>query len=144
MKPTIKEIVTALASIKASLFIWGSMIIGELHTLAEKSTWFGNWIINDNKPMSLQWNIKYAGEEIQGLFIAMAFFFYTDNKFNRTTAKSVVFYYIIDTLFYFYNYKLDGYGWTYTLTLIAWILIYNYGGRSTTTVRPGITFETQR
>lgn len=142
MKQVVKEILTALSDIKASLFIWGGMIVGELHTLAEKSTWVGNWIINDKVVMDLQWNIKYAGEELQGVLIALALFFYTNTKFNRTTAKAVVFYYIIDLLFYFYNYKRDGYGWTYTLTLIIWIYFYNHGRRSTTAIRPGVIAKT--
>jgi len=127
---------------KSSILIWLSMIVGELHTLWEQSTATANWIINDKVVMPVQWNVKYAGEEIQGLCIALALFFYKNTKFNRTTAKAVVFYYIADTLFYFYNYKRDGYGWTYTFTLIAWLYFYNHGRFSTTTERQRITFKT--
>jgi hypothetical protein len=116
---------------KSSLLIWLSLIIGELHTLFEQSSNTANWILNNKVVMTIQWNLKYAGDEVQGLLLALAILFFRRNKFNITTAKAFVFFYIIDTLFYFYNYKRDGYGWTYTLTLIAWILIYNHGNKST-------------
>jgi hypothetical protein len=114
------------------------MIVGELHTLWEQSNATANWIINDKVVMPIQWNVKYAGGEVQGLLIALALFFYKDTKFNRTTAKAVVFYYSLDLLFYFYNYKRDGYGWTYTLTLIVWLYFYNHGKRKRPADRPGV------
>lgn len=128
---------------KSSIFIWLSFLAGELHTIWENSMAQANWIINQKVMMPIQWNIKYAGEEVQGILIALAILFYKDTKFNRTTAKAFVFYYILDLLFYFYNYKRDGYGWTYTLTLIAWILIYNYGTRrSATQIGQGTLIKT--
>lgn len=93
--------------------------------------------------MPIQWNVKFAEQELQAILVALAFVYYRDTKFNRTTAKAIVFYYILDLLFYFYNYKTDGYGWTYTLTLIAWVLIYNYG-RNTTSNRQGVIIEAER
>lgn len=134
-----------LGSIKFSILIWISLLVGEAHTLLEYTTEKTNWILNDYVPMTIQWNMKYGAGEFQNIIVALAVVFYKDTKFNRTTAKAFVFYYILDLLFYFYNYKRDGYGWTYTLTLIAWILIYNHGNRRISTTDGQRTLiETQR
>lgn len=126
---------------KTTLFIWFSLIVGEAHTFFENSKASANWIFNNYVYIPIQWNVKYAGNEIQNVLIALAFLFYRDNKVNKATIKTFLFYYILDLLFYFYNYKRDGYGVVYTLLLIFWIYTYRYG-RINSTNRQGVAIKT--
>lgn len=129
---------------KTTLIIWASLLISELHSFWENSTEKANWILKENVVMSVQWNIKNLTDEVWFIMMALAILVYEKNRINRTTVLAYTAFCCIDMIMYFYNYKQAGYEAIYTFLLIAWILIYNHGGRSTTTIRPGITFETQR
>jgi high-affinity Fe2+/Pb2+ permease len=125
-----------------TLLIWASLIAGEIHTFFENLNVVQNWILFDNVPMDIQWNVKFVGNEIQGVLIALALLTYKKNRINDTTAKVYVGYLIADLFLYFCNYKRDGYEWMYLFILISWILIYNRNGkRIRTTDRQGITIK---
>jgi TctA family transporter len=110
-----------------TLLVWLAMIIGEIHTLFENSKASVNWIITEKVVMPVQWNVKYAGEEVLMVLFILAFLMYRKNRVNDTTVKALVVFYIADFLFYFYNFKHadGGYGYIYVLLLVAWIRIYN-------------------
>ena len=112
-----------------TILLWAALLVGEVHTLWENSTKEENWIIAANVKMPVQWNVKFAGEELIGVLVALAMVLYRPNRINYTATRVFLLYYIADFLLYFYNYKREGYGWIYTFTLIAWILIYNHGKR---------------
>jgi uncharacterized membrane protein YozB (DUF420 family) len=124
----------------STLFIWASLIVGEIHTLFENMTLKANWILTKSVVMPVQWNVKFAGEELQGILYALAFIFWEKTRINKTTAWAFLIYYVVDCIFYFYNYKQreGGYAVIYLIILISWILIYNNYGRKCTTDGSGI------
>ncbi len=79
--------------------------------------------------MQMQWNVKYATDEVWFILMALAILNYQPNRINRTTVITYTVYCILDLFYYFYNYKQEGYGWVYTAVLATWILIYNHGRR---------------
>ena len=114
-----------------TLIIWASLIIGELHTLWENSKVSENWIITKYVPMPVQWNVKYVTDEIWFIMMGVAIYLFIPNRINRTTVKSYTLFCAWDLVMYFYNYKQAGYEAIYTYLLIAWIIIYNRNGNST-------------
>lgn len=120
-----------------TLIIWASLIIGELHTLWENSKQTANWIISKRVEMPVQWNVKYATDEIWFVLMGFAIYLYLPNRINRATVKAYIAFCFLDMLMYFYNYKQQGYEAVYTFLLITWVLIYNYG----TTNRQGISYK---
>lgn len=114
-----------------TLIIWASLIIGELHTLWENSTKEANWIWTKNVQMPIQWNVKYAADEVWFILMAVAILLYVPNRINRTTVLAYLTFCILDLVMYFYNYKQEGYEAIYTYLLIAWILIYRHGNSTT-------------
>jgi len=128
---------------RTTILIWASLIVNEVHTFFENVNKEVNWILTKNVPMLVQWNVKFIGDEMSGLLIALALFFYDRNRINETTVKVFVVYWVIDFILYFYNYKQpDSYKWVYLIILILWILIYNHGTkRIRTTNRQGVDYE---
>ncbi len=122
-----------------TIIIWASLLIGELHTLWEKCTINQNWIISRKVMMPVQWNIKYATDELWFVLMGLAILWYQDNRINKTTVLAYIAFCIVDFLMYFWNYKQTGYGAIYTFLLIAWILIYNYGSKRSAN-RQGISY----
>lgn len=99
--------------------------LGELHTCWEKSEPVEqNWIWKVSRPMSTQWNVKYAVDQILPIFYILAALFYTKNRVNKTTVLSFIFLISVDTLMYFYNFKTYGYGWTYFSVALFWVIVY--------------------
>lgn len=115
------------------------MLIGELHTFWENSTEKANWILTREVVMPIQWNVKYATDEVWFVLMAFALYLFRPNRINRTTALAYGVFCMADMFMYFYNYKQEGYGAVYTLLLITWIIIYNYDTR-----RGGSTAKRQR
>ena len=70
-----------------TLLLWASLLVGEVHTFWEDSTKSENWIIGEKVEMPIQWNLKYAGDEVIGILIALAIVFYNRNRINETAAK---------------------------------------------------------
>lgn len=79
--------------------------------------------------MPVQWNVKYATDELWFILMAAAILLYVPNRTNKATVKAFLIYCSLDLVMYFYNYKQEGYGAIYTILLISWILIYNNGQR---------------
>lgn len=128
---------------KTTILIWASLIVNEAHTFFENVTKEANWILTKKVPMLIQWNVKFVGEEVSGLLIALALLLYSKNKINDTTVKVFVLYWVMDLILYFYDYKgRDSYKWVYLVILISWILIYNHGSkRIRTTNRQRMDYE---
>lgn len=127
-----------------TLLLWASLLVGEVHTFWEDSTKSENWIIGEKVEMPIQWNLKYAGDEVIGILIALAIVFYNRNRINETAAKVFVVYHIADFMFYFYNFKREGYELVYFIILIFWILIYNHGCKHTSKRQGATTYIEQR
>ncbi len=111
-----------------TLIIWLSLLNNELHTLWEHSS---KTIIVNGSAMSVQWYVWFACNSIWGLLMGLAFWLYVPNRINRTTVKAYTLFCAWDLVMYFYNYKQAGYEAIYTYLLIAWIIIYNRNGNST-------------
>jgi hypothetical protein len=128
-----------------TLLIWASLIVNEVHTFFENIDKEASWILTKDVPMLIQWNVKFIGDEVSGLLIALALLLYKKNRINDTTVKVFVAYWIIDLLLYFYDYKQpDSYKWVYLVILILWVLIYNHATkRSRAAERQRIIIETE-
>lgn len=76
--------------------------------------------------MLIQWNVKFLSAQVTTIFYFLAWIFYINNKniVNNTTIKCFLVLAIIDTLVYFYNYKMYGFASMYFLAIIIWLLIY--------------------
>lgn len=109
----------------STILIGISLFVGEVHTFWEGgAVRTQNWILKVERPMALQWNIKYVCMQAQGIIIAFALLYYHRNRINNTVAAAFVFYNIADTVLYFYNYKLYGYGYVYLLIVLFGIIYY--------------------
>jgi hypothetical protein len=109
-----------------SILLYLSLLIGEVHTLFENTgNSLINWIWFRSVPMTLQYNVKYATNQLWYIFVFVAMLYYTPNRINKTTVRAFVFYSVIDTLFYFINYKTFEYSIVYFLVLWYWIIDYN-------------------
>lgn len=106
-----------------------SLLIGELHTYWEKGVQHvQNWIIARDVPMSIQWNVKLATDQLNYILYFIAAFYYgkTLNLVNKSTVLSFIALSVIDTCMYFYNYKTYGFGIVYILYVCLWIIIFYY------------------
>lgn len=109
----------------SSLLLAISLIVGEIHTFWEGGAIrMQNWIYSVDRTMALQWNIKFASMQLQGILIAFAIYYFVKSKANTTAAASFVFFQFVDTYRYFYNYKLDGFGWAYIAAAVFGFLYY--------------------
>lgn len=110
-----------------------TLFIGELHTFWESDPGLEkyNWIWTVQRPMSIQWNIKYLTDQVLPIIYFIAFFYYgkTHNKVNKTTVLSFLIFVSIDTFMYFYNYKTEGYWKMYLWIPVFWLIIYNWKGK---------------
>lgn len=103
-----------------------TIYLGEVHTFWEKQNppVIQNWIWRKPTPMSIQWNVKQAVDQLNYILVFVAALLYRKNKVNRTTLKAFIFYCSVDTLMYFYNYKTFDYGYVYLGVGTIWILMY--------------------
>ena len=102
-----------------------TIMLGELHTFWEKGEQHvENWIVEEYRPMTVQWNVKYAIDELNPILYFVAMFLFVPNRVNKTTVLSFILFASVDTLSYFYNYKTYGYGWMYFLLVICWLIVY--------------------
>jgi len=90
--------------------------------------------------MTLQWNFKYAADQLYYILMGFAILFYKPNRINKTSVMTYVLYCIADMVSYFINYKTSEafYKVEYLLLIIVWILIYKRNGSSRTTNGQGI------
>ena len=98
--------------------------LGELHSYLAKDTRVQNWIITVRRPMLVSWNIKFVEMEVVTILYFLAWLFYLKNRINKTTVVTFLILSIIDVGFYFYNYKLGGFGSVYLWFALIWLIIY--------------------
>lgn len=107
---------------------------GEIHTFWSKSALYEttNWIWKRPTPMALDWNIKYAVLQFNYIiwFVAMFLYGKYPNRINKTTVIAFICFAILDTIMYFYNYKVYKYGGAYWLFLALWVFTYFWRGKS--------------
>lgn len=104
-----------------------TLILGEVHTYWEKKPIRNeNWIINNSVPMSIQWNVKLATDQAWYIIVFTSMLFYKPNRVNKATVPAFICFAVIDTLFYFWNYKTYGYGYTYLFVAGIWLILYNW------------------
>lgn len=106
-----------------------TILIGELHTFWERSSLqVSNWIIFRYVPMSLQWNIKFAADELNPILYFIAFLLYGKypNRVNKTTVKTFIWFCTIDAGLYFLNWKTFSYGYMYVALIIIWFVTYHW------------------
>lgn len=72
--------------------------------------------------MAESWNVKYALDELVIMMYFTAWLLYRVNIINRVTVASFFALSILDTAFYFYNYKLGGFGAVYFWFIGFWLL----------------------
>lgn len=103
-----------------------SIVISESHSYvpdkyAEKK---GNWIYSIDRPMELQWNIKFLSDEINMILYGVAMFFFKRNRINETTVITFIFLCCIGLGMYFHNFKTLHYGSVYVWTLGIWFVVH--------------------
>lgn len=109
-----------------------TLFIGEVHTFWERGPLRPqNWIWKVQREMPLQWNIKFAADQLCFIMLCAAFLLYSPNRVNRATAVTFFCFAIIDTLLYFYNYKTYGYGYIYLILTGIWLYAYFWHKNST-------------
>lgn len=104
-----------------------TIILGEVHTFWERSKLvYENWVLFNYVPMSVQWNIKTAVDQLNFILYFVATFYYGryPNRVNMTTVRTFICFMIIDTGMYFYNYKTVNYGYVYFLLALIWAAMY--------------------
>lgn len=75
----------------------------------------------------LQWYVWLLGNSLWGIMISAAVILYRDNRINRASVRAYGLFCVIDLAMFLINFKQYGYASIYTMLLIGWILIYNYG-----------------
>lgn len=110
-----------------TIILGTTLFIGEVHTFwehgSEKKV---NWVINKSEPMTVQWNVKFLCDEINGILYFIAFLLYGayPNKTNRTTVISFLILAFADMGIYFWNFKTVNYYYVYLAFVFVWILIF--------------------
>ena len=107
-----------------TILMASTLLIGEVHTFWEKKPEVKeNWIVNRYEPMSIQWNVKMAGEELILLmyFIAAWFLSLYPNHTNKTTVKVFIFAQLADIALYFWNFKTYNYHILYICMVLLWV-----------------------
>lgn len=87
--------------------------LGELHTLFRNNHTVQNWIWHVYRPMTLDWNITQAVNELNSILYFLAWLLYVRNKANRAIIKGFFCLAIMDAIMYFCNYKTEDFGSVY-------------------------------
>lgn len=110
-----------------TLILACTLVIGELHTFWEKASQEKvNWIIKRSEPMTMQWNIKMVGDEINIIlyFVAMLLFGFYPNRTNTTSVISFIYLAVADLCLWFWNFKTYDYHILYLTLLAVWPLTF--------------------
>lgn len=103
-----------------------SIFIAEAHSYVGRcATVVQNWIYAVERPMEIQWNIKYASDQVNAIIYFVAMLLYLPNRINRTTVITFIILCIVDAAMYFHNFKTLYYGSVYLWTIILWLFLYN-------------------
>lgn len=109
-----------------TLILASTLAIGEIHTFWEKAPErLENWIITRYEPMTIQWNVKMALDELNVIlyFIAAWLFGKFPNNVNRVTIIIFIALAIVDAGLYFWNFKTINYHYVYFCMAAVWILM---------------------
>lgn len=101
--------------------------IGEIHTFWERASQEPvSWILTKYTPMPIQWNVKYVGDQVNFILIAVAMHLYgkTPNGVNKASVLAYICYAVIDTLMYFYDYKTFNYYIVYFIIAVIWLILW--------------------
>jgi hypothetical protein len=98
--------------------------LGELHTFWSTDTEVHNWIWKVERPMTIGWNIKFAVAQVNLILYFLAWLLYVANRVNKTTVIAFLFLAILDTVFYFYDYKTGDYGKLYFWFIGFWLIVF--------------------
>jgi hypothetical protein len=111
-----------------ALLIYACFVVAELHHLWANDTSVQNWILVKYTPMPVQWNVKYASDQLVCIMIALAMFCYgqTPSKSNGKAVLVYLLWVIFDTLVYFYNYKSFLYWQMYPCLLFVMAFVYGW------------------
>lgn len=105
-----------------------TIIIGELHKFWHGGNELHNWIWRAYRPMTTDWNIKYAADQLIIILYFVAWLLYVPNKVNKRIVGAFLCLAIMDTIMYFYNYKTDEFGKVYYWFAFFYFLM-TYGKR---------------
>jgi len=100
------------------------MLVAELHNLFGDVT--QNWILQRYVPMGVAWNVKQAGLQLIYILYPLAAILYRRNRINYVTCLSFIWWGVLDTIMYFWNYKANMYAPVYLWVLLFWIVIYSW------------------
>lgn len=102
-----------------------SIVIAESYSYAGKYAMVKqNWIYSVDRTMELQWNLKYAADQVNAILYFIAMFLYNKNRINKTTVVTFIILCFIDLVMYFHNFKTLHYGSVYVWTFIIWVILY--------------------
>lgn len=110
-----------------TLILASTLLIGEIHTFWEKlPVRYENWIIQIYKPLTIQWNVKFVGDELNWILftIAMWCFGKYPNRVNKITVGTFIALAIADMGLYFWNFKTVDFHYVYFCMAGIWALIY--------------------
>ncbi len=110
-----------------TLILAATLLIGEIHTFWERGIQVKqNWIITRYEPMTIQWNVKFVGEELNWLLFTIAMLFYGryPNRVNRITVGIFIATATLDIVLYFWNFKTVNYHYVYFGMAAAWAILY--------------------
>lgn len=111
-----------------SLLLSLTLILGELHVYWHSDGSIHNWIWKTYRPMTTDWNIKYAAEEFIVIIYFVAWLLYIPNNVNKRLIGSFLCLAIMDAVLYFYNYKTEEFGNVYFWFAFFYLLMM-YGKR---------------
>lgn len=106
-----------------------TIVLGEVHTFWERQEpEVENWIIARYVPMTIQWNVKIAIDQLNYILYFVAAFYYGryPNRFNKITIKTFIWFMAIDMGMHFYNYKTFNYGYVYFILALIWLTLYKW------------------
>lgn len=106
-----------------------TIALGEVHTFWERrDPVYENWILFRYVPMTVQWNVKIAIDQLNYILYFIAAFYYGryPNRINKITIKTFIWFMVIDMGMHFYNYKTFDYGYVYFLLALIWLTLYKW------------------
>jgi hypothetical protein len=118
-----------------TFLLCATFMISEIHTFWSGNNIVQNWIWYRPTPMLVQWNVKFAMDQLVWMVIALTIILYgktrSQNKINHTSVIVFLLWCVFDTFSYFYNYKTFGYFATYFWIIGWWVIIYYWDSKYT-------------
>lgn len=114
-----------------SVTLWLTAMIGELHSMFPDGPDTYNWIMRNNVPMTLNWNVWFVGINTQILLLFIAIRYWRKNKHNVLTVRVFTYFAFVDYFLYFYNWKTVDYGYIYLWMIGAYFLMFYWNNITT-------------